>query len=45
LSLIVFSVKDQAKLGEILEDEKAETFLHGWTRKKPLIKGAAHIFS
>lgn len=38
LSLIVFSVSDQAKLAEILEDEKAETFLYGWTRKKPLIK-------
>lgn len=38
LSLIVFSASDQAKLAEILEDEKAETFLHGWTRKKPLVK-------
>jgi len=39
LAPIVFSAKEQAELAEIPEDEKAEAFLRGWTRKEAFVKG------
>ncbi|NOT11070.1 MAG: 4'-phosphopantetheinyl transferase superfamily protein, partial [Methylococcaceae bacterium] len=31
--------REQAELAEIPEDEKAEAFLRGWTRKEAFVKG------
>lgn len=39
LAPIVFSAREQAELAEIPEDEKAEAFLRGWTRKEAFVKG------
>lgn len=39
LAPIVFSAREQRKLAEFPEDEKAEAFLRGWTRKEALVKG------
>ena len=39
LATIVFSAREQAELAEIPEDEKAEAFLRGWTRKEAFAKG------
>ncbi|MFA5921348.1 MAG: 4'-phosphopantetheinyl transferase superfamily protein [Methylococcaceae bacterium] len=39
LAPIVFSAREQAELAEIPEDEKAEAFLRGWTRKEAFAKG------
>lgn len=39
LAPIVFSAREQAELAEIPEDEKAEAFLRGWTRKEAIVKG------
>jgi 4'-phosphopantetheinyl transferase len=36
---IAFSAREQAELAEIPEDEKAEVFLRGWTRKEAFVKG------
>ncbi len=39
LAPIVFSEREKAELAEIPEDEKAEAFLRGWTRKEAFVKG------
>ncbi|MDO8844052.1 4'-phosphopantetheinyl transferase superfamily protein [Methylicorpusculum sp.] len=39
LAPIVFSEREQAELAEIPDDEKAEAFLRGWTRKEAFVKG------
>ena len=39
LAPIVFSAREQVELAEIPEDEKAEAFLRGWTRKEAFVKG------
>jgi amino acid adenylation domain-containing protein len=39
LAPIVFSAREKAELAEIPEDEKAEAFLRGWTRKEAFVKG------
>ncbi len=39
LAPIVFSGREQAELAEIPEDDKAEAFLRGWTRKEAFVKG------
>lgn len=39
LAPIVFSAREQEELAEIPEDEKAEAFLRGWTRKEAFAKG------
>ena len=45
LAPIVFSAREQAELAEIPEDEKAEAFLRGWTRKEAFVKGCGEGLS
>jgi 4'-phosphopantetheinyl transferase len=45
LAPIVFSAREQAELAEIPDDEKAEAFLRGWTRKEAFVKGCGEGLS